>query len=73
VQTASRSRIPAGIAPLKGHLVRCQRRVSRRKKGSTRRAKAVAILAKAHRHVGNQRRDFQHKGARKLVQQYDGI
>ncbi len=55
------------------YLRRCQRRVSRRKKGSHRRRKAVALLAKAHQHIRNQRRDFHHQEARKLVRQYDVI
>lgn len=55
------------------HLAKCQRRVSRRRKGSHRRRKAVAVLAKAHQTVRRQRRDFQHKTALALVQQYDVI
>lgn len=54
-------------------LRRAQRRVARRKKGSKRRAKAVHILAKAHLHIANQRRDFHHKTARKLVTHYGTI
>jgi putative transposase len=54
-------------------LQRAQRRVARRKQGSHRRRKAVGLLAKAHQHTRNQRRDFQHQEARKLVQQYDVI
>ncbi len=55
------------------YLRRCQRRVARRTKGSHRRRKAVALLAKAHQHIRNQRRDFHHQEARKLVRQYDTI
>ena len=54
-------------------LRRAQRRVSRRQKGSKRRAKAVQTLARAHLHIANQRRDFHHKTARKLVTQYGTI
>jgi putative transposase len=50
-----------------------QRRVSRRKKGSNRRRKAVALLAKAHQTVRRQRADFHHKTALALVQQNDII
>jgi len=50
-----------------------QRRVSRWKKASNRRRKAVALLAKAHQKVKRQRQDFHHKEARKLVQQHDMI
>ena len=51
-------------------LRRCQRKVARRKKGGNRRRKAVRLLQRAHVHVGNQRRDFQHKESRKLVNAY---
>jgi putative transposase len=54
-------------------LRRAQRRVARRQKGSKRRTKAVQILAKAHLHIANQRKDFHHKVARKLVRQYGTI
>jgi len=50
-----------------------QRRVSRRKKGSHRRRKAVKLLAKAHQTVKRQRQDFQHKTALHLLRQYDTI
>jgi putative transposase len=55
------------------YLVKCQRRVSKRKKGSHRRRKAVALLAKAHQHVRRQRADFHHKTALTLIRQYDVI
>ena len=51
----------------------CQRRVSRRKKESHRRKKAIKLLAKAHLKVARQRQDFQHKTALSLVRQYDTI
>ena len=47
-----------------------QRRVSRRKKGSHRRRKAVQLLQRAHVHVRNQRADFHHKISRWLVNDY---
>jgi putative transposase len=50
-----------------------QRRVSRRKKGSHRRRKAVGLLAKAHLKVKRQRQDFHHKTALALVQSNDMI
>jgi putative transposase len=50
-----------------------QRRVSRRKKGSHRRRKAVVLLAKAHQKVRRQRQDFHQKTALALVQQNDTI
>jgi putative transposase len=49
------------------------RRVSRRKKGSNRRKKAVALLAKAHQKVRRQRQDFHHKTALALVRANDII
>ncbi len=55
------------------YLAKCQRRVSRRKKGSHRRRKAVQLLAKAHQTVKRQRQDFHHKTALSLVRQYDTI
>lgn len=51
-------------------LRRAQRKVARRKKGSNRRRKAVGLLARTHLHVANQRRDFQHKISRWLVDDY---
>jgi putative transposase len=54
-------------------LKKAQRRVSRRKKGSTRRRKAVAWLAKKHQAVKRQRCDFHHKTALALLRQYDTI
>jgi putative transposase len=54
-------------------LKKSQMRVSRRKKGSRRRHKAVQVLAKQHQHVQRQRRDFHHKTALALVRAYDTI
>jgi putative transposase len=50
-----------------------QRRVSRRKKGSNRRRKAVTLLASAHLKVKRQRQDFHHKVALHLIQTNDTI
>ena len=54
-------------------LRRAQRKVARRQKGSTRRAKAVHALHKQHQRIGNRRRDFHHKTARALVTRYGTI
>jgi putative transposase len=54
-------------------LKRAQRRVSRRKKGSHRRRKAVKLLAKKHLKVRRQRLDHHHKTALSLMQRYDTI
>lgn len=50
-----------------------QRRVARRKRGGCNRRKAVVLLQKAHAHVRNQRADFHHKAARRLVNSYGVI
>ena len=54
-------------------LRRAQRRVARRRKGSSGRRKAVLSLQRVHEHVANQRRDFCHKVARRLVDTYQLI
>ncbi len=55
------------------YLRRCQRRVSRRKKGSNRRRKAVLLLGKACEHIKAQRQDFQHKLSHELVRNFGFI
>jgi putative transposase len=45
-----------------------QRRVVRRARGSHGRRKAVRVLQRAHAGIRNQRRDFQHKLARRLIE-----
>jgi len=47
-----------------------QRKLARRKKRSRRRQKARQDLARVHVHVANQRRDFHHKIAHRLVRDY---
>lgn len=54
-------------------LKRLQRIVSKRKKGSNRRRKAVRLLAKKHEQIANQRKDRNHKISRILVDRYDLI
>lgn len=54
-------------------LKKLQEALSHKKRGSHRRAKAVKRIAKAHRKVRNQRRDFAHKASRKLVNRYQII
>jgi putative transposase len=54
-------------------LKKANQRVSRRTKGSHRRAKAGQQCAKKHQHVRRQRSDFHHKTALALVRQYDTI
>jgi putative transposase len=52
---------------------RLQRKVCRRKKNSNRRRKAFQHLSRAHQHIKNQRNDFHHEVAKKLIQRYDFI
>jgi putative transposase len=47
-----------------------QQSLARKKRGSTRRTKAVKQVAKAHRKVANQRKDFLHKASHALVNSY---
>jgi len=47
-----------------------QQSLARKKLGSTRRMKAVKQIAKAHRKVANQRKDFLHKASHALVNSY---
>ena len=48
-------------------LKRAQRALARKKKGSSRRRRARERVARLHEKTANQRRDFHHKEARKLV------
>jgi putative transposase len=52
---------------------RAQRKVARRKRGSNRHRKAVALLARQRAAESNRRRDHAHKTARSLVDRYDTI
>jgi putative transposase len=54
-------------------LKKLQEALARKKRGSKRRRKAAQHVGKVHRHIRNQRKDFHHKEARKLVTQYQTI
>jgi putative transposase len=54
-------------------LRRAQRKVSRRVRDSHRRRKAIRLLAKLHKHVFNQRHDFQHKSSHEIVRDNGAI
>jgi len=54
-------------------LRRAQRKVSRRKKGSHRRRKAVVQLQKIHARIVNKRSDFLHKHSTAVVRKYGTI
>ena len=64
---------PRHLRHAENALKKTQRHLSRRKKGSHRRAKQVKLLAKQHEHVANQRRDFHHKTAHRLFSKYDAV
>jgi putative transposase len=65
--------MPACYRKAERYLKQLQRCVSRRKKGSHRRRKAVALLAKVHQKVRRQRRDYHQKTALTLVRANDTI
>ncbi|MFB2771660.1 RNA-guided endonuclease InsQ/TnpB family protein [Pelatocladus sp. BLCC-F211] len=50
-----------------------QKRVSRRKKGSNRRLKAVKQLGRQHKKVADKRKDFHFKTANNLLKKYDVV
>jgi len=54
-------------------LRRAQRKVARRKKGSQRRRKAVALLQKVHTRIRNQRNEFQHRLSFWLIKNFGTI
>jgi putative transposase len=64
---------PKYLRKTEHRLKQLQRTVARKKKGSTRRKKAVLLLAKCHEHIANQRREYAHKISHFLVQKYDLI
>ncbi len=51
-------------------LARLQQTLSRKKRGSHRRQKAVKQVARVHRKIRHQRKDFLHKESKKLVDRY---
>ncbi|AFY67224.1 RNA-guided endonuclease TnpB family protein [Geitlerinema sp. PCC 7407] len=61
--------IPQHYRQAEKRLKRLQRSLSRKKKGSNRQKKAIKRVAKAHLKVSNQRKDFHHKVASKLLSQ----
>lgn len=64
---------PKYLRKTEKEIKRLQRIVSRRKKGSNRRRKAIKLLAKKHEKITNQRKDTNHKISRRLVNKYDTI
>ncbi|ABW16576.1 transposase, IS605 OrfB family [Parafrankia sp. EAN1pec] len=64
---------PRYLAAAAGRLARAQRELARKKRGSTRRRKAVAKVAALHGAVRRQRLDLAHKAALGLVREHDLI
>ena len=64
---------PKNYRKAEAKLKKQQQSVSRKKKGSRRRKKAIAVLARTHEHVLNQRKDNACKVAKKLIDRYDTI
>ncbi|WP_147371737.1 RNA-guided endonuclease InsQ/TnpB family protein, partial [Calidithermus roseus] len=54
-------------------LARTQRSVTKKRRGSNRRRKLKMRLARQHRKIANQRKDFHHKLARRLVNRYGTV
>ena len=54
-------------------LIKKQRQLSSKVKGSNNRKKAIKAVAKTHKKVSNQRKDFQHKLSREIVNNYGYI
>jgi len=54
-------------------LAKAQQCLSSKRKGSKRRRRARAAVAKVHERIANQRKDFVHKASRKLVNSYPGF
>jgi putative transposase len=64
---------PQYLRQAERELKTAQRRVSRRKKGSKRRRRAVQLLAKKYLKVTRQRQDFFHKLSLRLVREFDSV
>ena len=64
---------PKYLVKSEERLTKIQKRLSSKKKGSNNRKKAVISVARAHKKVSDQRKDFQHKLSRKIISSYDAI
>jgi putative transposase len=65
--------IPQHYRKAQKRLRTIQKRVSRRKKGSNRRQKAVKQLGNCHKKVADKRKDFHFKTANNLLKKYDVV
>jgi putative transposase len=64
---------PKFLRASESKLIHEQKRLSRKEKSSGKRNKQKTIVAKVHRKIRNQRKDFAHKLSRNLVNTYDLI
>lgn len=64
---------PKYLGESENNLIKAQKQLSNKKKSSNNRKKAVIKVAKIHCRVKNQRKDFQHKVSRQIVDNYDAI
>ena len=64
---------PRHLKLASGKLRKLQRQLSKKKKGSANRKKAIRKVALAHEGVANARKDFHHKTALDLVRRFDRI
>jgi putative transposase len=64
---------PRSFRKSRGRLKKLQQRLCKKKKKSNRRRKAVKLVAKAHKKIRNQRKDFHHKESRILVDTFETI
>lgn len=65
--------IPQFARKIEKHTKLLNKAVSRKKKGSNKRCKAVKKLAKHHQKIARQRKDFHYKSAQQLLNKYDVI
>lgn len=64
---------PRHVRRAEQKLKKLQEALARKQRGSKRRRKAAQRVGKAHRHIRNQRKDFHHKEARKLIMAYQTV
>ena len=64
---------PLNLKKMLKPLARIQRKVSRRKKGSNNRLKAILHMQRIHEKIVNKRKDFQHKLSAQYANHYDVV
>ena len=70
LSTGEKIEHPKYLRQAERRLKKLQRRLSRKKKGSSNRNKARLLVARQHEHVARQRADFLHKLSHRLVTQH---